>query len=419
MAVKRDLFLQNYWQRYPAAPINHGPRSWQWGRLAEWSERHVSILRQDQISTFEFCKETEVVGVRSSVTLTELGHVLRPGDWMAVLTDARKQIDEILLLAPAEVEPRLSRMNQETLQKWNLFRRQVEDFFLARGFSPVTTPTLVSCPGTEAHLEPFSTTLKVGSRTESRFLPTSPELSLKKLLAMGQERIFEIKACFRNGEISERHQPEFLMLEWYRAFASLREIREDVIELLRTVSGDPNLQFKTVSIADLFQSFFSFELKPSTQREELLKLAEKKQIQILKEDSWDDIFFRLFVEFIEPNLNSDVPLFVEKYPPSQAALARLTEDGWGDRFELYWRGLEIANAYHELNDPGVQRQRSENDLSERKRLGKTAVPIDPDFFFALESGMPPSGGIALGMERLFLAQNRKSELAELRFFVER
>lgn len=414
--VNRDHFLEKDWQRYPGRPVGHSPRSWDYGRLIAWGETELQLARADGVHSFQWNSQTRVGGVRRAVGIDDFRSVVRVGDWLAVAIDP--VILEVILLAPALVEPRLSNVSPLVLQEWNVFRARVADFFDQRGFLSVNTPTLVVCPGTEPHLDPFATILQVGQRKDVRFLPTSPELSLKKLLAQGYSRVFEIRNCFRNGEISERHQPEFWMLEWYRAFASLDEIRIDVMDLLRHLNSGSSLRFHTRSVADLFREFFAFELTPKTSRDALVELCQKRNVTVAADDSWDDVFFRLFVEFIEPHLNSDEPLFVEKYPPSQAALARLTEDGWGDRFELYWKGFEIANAYHELNDPAVQRARTEQDVSERKRLAKSAVSVDTEFFRALDSGLPPSGGIALGLERLFLAQTDRKALTELRLFHE-
>lgn len=414
--MNRKLFLENFWQRYPAAPVTDGPKSWAWGRLLESSEHEFTLLQDERVIRFKWNNRTRVGGVRESLDLGAFREVLSMHDWLAVRFENDVAV-ELLLLAPAQAKPKPG-LPRARVQEWNGFRRQVEDFFIEKGFLSVATPTLVSCPGTEPHLEPFQTALKVGSRVEKRFLPTSPELSLKKILASGVSLIFEIKPSFRNGEISEKHQPEFWMLEWYRAFANLDSIRKDVLDLIRLVSGESQLQSRTVTIAQLFQQFFAFDLRPSTTREELADLAQKKDLRISPDDSWDDVFFRLFVDFIEPNLDSKIPLFVEKYPPSQAALARLTADGWGDRFEVYWRGFEIANAYHELNDPVIQRERTVEDLRQRKTLGRVDVPMDLEFFSALESGIPPSAGIALGLERLFLAIRNENSLSSLRFFPE-
>ena len=128
------------------------------------------------------------------------------------------------------------------------------------------------------------------------------------------------------------------------------------------------------------------------------------------------LFSLLFLEKIEQQIPTDQLTFLKNYPPSQAALARLTTEGWGDRFEMYWKGMELANAYHELNNPKIQRERSNEDLQKRQHLGRPAVDLDEQFFQSLESGAPPSAGIALGLERLFMALTDRKSLAEIRLF---
>jgi lysyl-tRNA synthetase class 2 len=253
-------------------------------------------------------------------------------------------------------------------------------------------------------------------------LPTSPEISLKKMLAGGYEKIFEIRPCFRNGEITDTHQPEFFMLEWYRAYSDLERIKQDVLRLIEFVTEiemtqkHEALRFETKTMAQLFDEILDFKLTPTTPAEELAALAERLGLSTRGYELWDDLFYLIFVDQIEPRIQSEHPVFVEKYPPSQAALARLTDDGWGDRFELYWKGLEIANAFHELNDPKIQWARFQEDLAKKRQLGKETPMLDEDFMQALRSGMPPSGGIALGLERLFMASRGLAQIQNLKVF---
>lgn len=334
--------------------------------------------------------------------------VLRPGDWVA-LRLGNGQIAEMTLLAPALREPKILSSNSEIQKQWFDFLSRVRQFFVAKGFQEAQTPTLVTCPGTEPFLDLFS----VGPA----YLPTSPELHLKKMLAGGYEKIFEIRPCFRRGEISERHQPEFWMLEWYRAFVDLEQILQDTLHLIEFLGGDVS-GFQRKSMAQLFLEKLNFKLTPKTTIQELKALAESVELgpTVKNFEIWDDVFYLLFIEKVEPFLDSAQPLIVEKYPPSQAALARLTEDGWGERFELYWKGFEIANAFHELNDPAIQEQRSAEDLALKKALGKEVPALDPEFFATLWSGLPPSGGIALGLERLFMCLHGMRDIRQLRVF---
>ncbi len=301
-------------------------------------------------------------------------------------------------------------------RRWHRFIREVRNFFDARGFLETLTPSLVTNPGMEPELEPLQAEFRNSKTRKKLFLPTSPELHLKQILAAGFTEIFEIKTCFRNEEVTEHHQPEFQMLEWYRAYATLSSIERDLVDLVKSTSSRSNLDVKRVSIAELFKMHFDFELTPKTSRDELTLLAQKFEIQSQADDSWNDIFHRLFVTKIEPGLGKEAPEVVYNFPPSQAALARLTTEGWADRFELFWNGLEIANAFHELNDPKEQLKRFKADQKRREERGKTPLEIDQNFIRALESGLPPSAGIALGLDRLFMAIHGLTEIRQARFF---
>ncbi|NUN07144.1 MAG: EF-P lysine aminoacylase GenX [Bdellovibrio sp.] len=337
------------------------------------------------------------------------------GDVVAIVSP-----EEICLLAPQKMSLPRRTWAPEILTKWNQYVQALRDFFISQGFLEVKTPSLVPCPGTEPSLDVFATELKVGSRSEKLYLPTSPELHLKKALALGAEKIFEIALCYRNGEITERHQPEFTMLEWYRAYDNLSSIKKDVVHLLQHLAQTLHFaapqNIKSYSVAELFKIHCDFHFTPQTTKAELKALAEKMNVDVHSAETIDDFFFLIFMEKIESQLNPKELIFVEKYPPYQAALARLTDDGWGDRFEAYWQGYELANAFHELNDPAIQRLRAEEDLDKKRDLNKEPVRLDSEFFQCLEAGMPPSGGIALGVERLFMALTGISRISDLRLF---
>ncbi|HEX4924840.1 MAG TPA: amino acid--tRNA ligase-related protein, partial [Bdellovibrionales bacterium] len=170
------------------------------------------------------------------------------------------------------------------------------------------------------------------------------------------------------------------------------------------------------SVNELFKTHAEIDLTPASTREELAGACRRLGVHFTEDDGFDDLFNRVFLEKIEPELGRSNPVLVTGFPPSQAALSRLNEDGWADRFELYWKGLELANAFHELNDPREQRRRFDEFLAERARLGKPPVPVDAEFLRSLDYGMPPSVGIALGVERLFLALIGELNLAAARAF---
>jgi lysyl-tRNA synthetase class 2 len=204
------------------------------------------------------------------------------------------------------------------------------------------------------------------------------------------------------------------MLEWYRAHAQLSQIKHDVIELIEFLCDQHRIErpkeVLTFTVPELFKKHCGFDLKPTTSLDELKTLANALGVDIKSAQSIDDYFFLIFMEKIEFQWPADRLVFVEKYPPYQAALARIGSDGWAERFEAYWQGLELANAFHELNDPHVQRQRSLEDLEKKKAMGKPVVELDEEFFKALEFGMPPSSGIALGVERLYMAMKKIKDI---------
>lgn len=452
--ISRDYFLSQIWQAYPECPAHAQYR----GRILSMqliadseSESSSAFLRLTLAASFAKTIDLQMSGAVLAVhdgrffSASELAVILCPGDWVAlslpkVESDLNADIQvenrdssankkklakfELSLLSPCLSSDSVSavRRQQPWLPLWMDFLNHIRFFFRGKNLLEVQTPTLVTCPGTEPFLDLFSTDLVVGSRHQKLYLPTSPELSLKKLLAQGYSEIFEIKNCFRNGEISERHQPEFYMLEWYRTFCDLSQIKQDISHLFEYLAEVlPNsrfykktFQFHQKSMSQLFAEFLQFELTPATNIEELKNLAEKHGLHVQNYTLWDDVFYLIFIEKIEPFLDSTEPLFVEKYPPSQAALARLTKDGWGDRFELYWQGLELANAFHELNDPVLQAQRFEHDLEMKKQTGREVPPLDQEFIKALYQGMPPSAGIALGLERLFMVFYGINDIGEIR-----
>lgn len=305
-------------------------------------------------------------------------------------------------------------MNFRLLKNFSNYTLQIRQFFHQRDFLEAQTPSLVVCPGTEPYLDVFSTELIAGQKRKKLYLPTSPEISLKKMICQGSGPVFEIKNVFRNNELGEHHEPEFLMLEWYRIKADLSAIQKDVIELVQTLSGNSNLKFQSFTMADLFRTHLDFQLTPSTTRQELLELAKKNSLHVREDDTLDEIFTLLFVEKIEPNLNPEMPTFVTDYPPFQAAYARLNSSGWADRFEFYWHGLEIANAFYELTDAELQRQRMFEDNNKKKKIGKEVVALDEEFLTLMKKGMPQCSGIALGVERLFMALYHVQNIRELK-----
>lgn len=379
-----------------------------------WLENDGDLMMVvDGFSRAQFLEGVGQEDLRPSETLIS-------GDWVELFGEKKDNIfniDRVHLLSPNTIDLGHGLEINSNVRTWSQFLVAVRAFFQIRGFDELQTPTLVSCPGTEPFLDAFKTTFYLGQRTNNYYLPTSPEIHLKKCLAKGWRRIFEIRPCFRNGELSPLHQPEFIMLEWYRTFATIDDIKSDVRALVHQLQPQSSQgHWVQKSVSDLFKDFLNFDLKPDSQKEDLEELAQSLGIDTRTCIDFDEVFFLIFVDKIEPNLKKYEFLFLHSYPPSQAALARLTEEGWGDRFEFYIRGVEIANAFNELNDPALQRKRALEDLQKKQLYGKELVPLDEEFFRSLDRGMPPSCGIALGLERLFMATHNLQDLSEFRLF---
>lgn len=299
-----------------------------------------------------------------------------------------------------------NRRRLRALQTRSAILRAIRAFFDARKFLEVETPSAVPSPGLDLHLDAFEMR---GSERE-RWLITSPEYQMKRLLSGGLERIYQLCRCFRRGEQGAHHEPQFTMLEWYRAFAGSDDVMKDTEELVAhvatTVLGAPRIPRIDGDI-DLSPPWERLTVEDAFER-----YAHVHMDDLLGDD---DRFFLLLTEQLEPRLPRDRPVFLTEWPAHMASLARRLPErpDRADRFEAFVSGIELCNGFGELTDPAEQRARFERDRHERARRRLPLYPIDERFLAALEEGMPPSGGNALGVDRLVMILLGESRLDDV------
>ncbi len=319
----------------------------------------------------------------------------------------------------------------------------IREFFWNKDFLEVETPELVKLPGMEPYLDVFKTTftgLPLEGETpppQDMFLITSPEYAMKKLLVAGHEKIFQLTKSFRNKEHeSTLHNPEFTMLEWYRSFASYEEIMKDVEELVSVLASnllddhwitfaqhrvDVSAPWDRVKVKDLFQQYAHITHEDFEDVEKFRKALRQQGYKVTSKTPYEDMFFMVFLNVIEPNLGVKKPVIVYEYPAQMAALSKRCENDpeYAERFEVYIAGMELCNAFTELNDPAEQRTRLEEERKQRKALKKDDYTVDQSFIRALEFGMPPSGGIALGVDRLVMLLTGVTDIRDIVYFPHR
>lgn len=312
---------------------------------------------------------------------------------------------------------------------------KIREFFDETKFLEVETPIMTPMPGMEPHLNPFETKfIDLQGNSLPLYLNTSPELQMKKLLGAGFGNIYNITKVFRNGEIGGgRHNPEFTMLEWYRTNADYKNLMEDcenlIVKLAKTLGHATSLTFgpnkvplskpwTRSSVKELFRKYCEIDLEKNKDYKTFTKTAKKHGHNIAACKDWDEIFYKIFLNGIEPKLGFNKPIFVYDYPSSQAALSKKKKNNpfWAERFELYIAGNEIANAYSELTDSREQRARLMEEQTLRRKLHKPAFHIDEEFLTGLESITTPCAGIALGVDRLFMVLLDKSAIEEVLLF---
>ena len=300
--------------------------------------------------------------------------------------------------------------------------RATRGWFEKQGFVEVETSVLQVSPGNETHLHAPKTEL-IGRDGERlvRYLRTSPEFACKKLLAAGEEQIFEFARVFRDRERGDLHLPEFTMLEWYRAEASYEAVITDCVVVIahaaqatgikqfsfRGRSADPFADPEMLTVAAAFEKFAGIDLLDTItgnhgDRAALAAAAEGK-VRIADDDTWSDIFSKILVEHVEPQLGQGRLTVLFEYPAPEAALARTTrhDPRVAERFEVYACGVELANGFGELTDANEQRRRFTADMDEKARRYGERYPLDEEFLEAV-AAMPDAAGVALGFDRLVM-----------------
>jgi elongation factor P--(R)-beta-lysine ligase len=304
----------------------------------------------------------------------------------------------------------------------NAIGKAVRAWFDEQGFTEVETAILQVSPGNETHLHAPRTELVGADGTRlTRYLRTSPEFACKKLLAAGEPRIFEFARVFRDRERGPLHLPEFTMLEWYRADAAYDAVMADSIVVIahaaqatgigqfsfRGRTADPFAEPELLTVAAAFERFAAIDLLATIANGEgdraHLAAAAKQKVRITDDDTWSDIFSKVLVEYIEPNLGQGRLTVLFEYPVPEAALARVkaSDPRVAERFEIYACGVELANGFGELTDAPEQRRRFTQAMDEKQHRYGERYPLDEDFLDAV-ARMPAASGVALGFDRLVM-----------------
>jgi elongation factor P--(R)-beta-lysine ligase len=319
-------------------------------------------------------------------------------------------------------------MNADLLKKRSLIIKMIRRFFDERGYTEMHTPRLTGLPGQEPYLEPFWTEVFEENRTRHpAALITSPEYAMKRLLAAGLDKIYDLGPCFRNNEPWDgTHDPEFLMIEWYRKNGDLASLMDETEEMVRSVakeveSGLPpeasakggimnhesgiltEKTFRRLTCAEAWKLYAGVDLEPLIGNRDAMESVAREQGQTVSAlDMWDDLYYKVFLTKIEPKLG-EAPTFLYRYPVSMAALARRCNDDarFADRVELYIGGMELANGFAELTDADEQRLRFLEDRDLRQRLGKKTWALDEAFLSALPK-IGDAVGIAFGIDRFVM-----------------
>lgn len=291
--------------------------------------------------------------------------------------------------------------------------RAARDFFHERGVIEVDCPLLTSLASVDAHIDLITANYL---KRETRYLITSPEYGMKRLLSEGMNDIYQLNHVFRDGEWSAKHNPEFTMAEWYRLGFTLNQIIEETIEFCRLFLG--KLPYKIIPYRSIFLQETGIDYLTADE-ERLFHYIQEKQIPYypsIREEGKDALLNLILGSQVEPKLGQNEFCVLAYYPSSQAALARKRmhgEEEVAERFEVYYQGIELANGFHELTDAQEQRLRFKEANNTRESLGKNRLPPDEHFLKALEKGLPDCSGVAVGFDRLMMLRQGQTDIANV------
>ncbi|MCJ8297080.1 MAG: elongation factor P--(R)-beta-lysine ligase [Colwellia sp.] len=311
----------------------------------------------------------------------------------------------------------------QNAQKRAQILQQIRQFFAEREVVEVETPALSQGTVTDVYLDAFTCQYNFladssAKHSASLFLQTSPEFHMKRLLASGYGCIFQIAKAYRHEEFGRHHNPEFTMLEWYRIGFDQFDLMSEVAELLQTVLGGNKALF--TSYEDIFMQ--SVSVDPLTagfdELVEVLNKYNKSADWLIEMQDADLLLQFIFTELIEPTIGIDQPQFIYNFPIAQASLAKRSSDDprVAQRFECYFKGIELVNGFNELTDANEQQVRFEEDNAKRAAQGLSTRPIDENFIDALKHGLPECSGVALGIDRLIMLALDINKISEVQSF---
>jgi len=289
---------------------------------------------------------------------------------------------------------------------------KARSFFHKRSVLEVDCPLITSAASVDAHIDLIPTL----HGSETRYLHSSPEYGMKRLLSEGIGDIYQLAHVFRQGECSVKHNPEFTMAEWYRIGFSFEEMMEETLDFVRLFVGD--LPGHVISYRDAIQRYTGIDYLHASE-DDLVHYLEEHHLPIYpgaKDEGKNALLNLLLGMCVEPHLGQDQLCALAYYPSSQAALAQTRMHGdepVAERFEVYYRGIELANGYHELADASEQRARLMEANEHRKELGKEGLPIDEHFLKALQKGLPDCCGVAVGFDRLMMLRHGRDNIADV------